>query len=204
MKLHWSPRSPFVRKVMIFAHEAGLADRIDLVRTVVALDRPHRELMRENPLGKIPTLTTGDGKVLFDSIVICEYLDSLHGGPRLFPQEPESRWRALRWHALGNGMLDTLILWRFERMRPEPQRSRELLDAFELKVRAALDALEKEAAALAQAPFGIGHIGVGTALGYIDFRFSDLAWRDGRPRLAEWYAAFAQRPSVQRTLPADE
>lgn len=204
MKLHWSPRSPFVRKVMTFAHEVGLADRLELVRTVVALDRPHRELMRENPLGKIPTLITDDGRVLFDSIVICEYLDSLRGAPRLFPQEPEARWQALRWHALGDGMLDTMILWRFERMRPEPQRSRALLNAFELKVRTALDALEKEAAALAQAPFGMGHIGIGTALGYIDFRFADLAWHDARPRIAEWYATFAQRPSVQRTLPMDE
>ncbi|HET9403501.1 MAG TPA: glutathione S-transferase N-terminal domain-containing protein, partial [Burkholderiales bacterium] len=95
MKLYWSSRSPYVRKVMIFAHETGLADRIEKVRTVVALTQPNRDLMRINPLGKIPTLITDEGAVLFDSTFICEYLDSLHGGTRLFPQAPEQRWQAL-------------------------------------------------------------------------------------------------------------
>ena len=91
MKLYWSPRSPYVRKVMVCAHETGLADRIEPVLAVVAMTRPHLELMRENPLGKIPTLVTDSGRVLFDSAVICEYLDSLHAGARLFPSAPERR-----------------------------------------------------------------------------------------------------------------
>ena len=91
MKLHWSPRSPYVRKVMVFAHEVGLAGRIEIVRTVVAMTQANRDLMRINPLGKIPTLITDDGMVLFDSTVICEYLDSLHGRAKLFPQQPERR-----------------------------------------------------------------------------------------------------------------
>src|SRR5512145_2041382 len=111
MKLHWSPRSPFVRKVMVFAHEVGLAHRIEMVRTHVAMTNPNRDLMKLNPLGKIPTLITDQGKVLFDSTVICEYLHSLHGGQKLFPQVPDQRWQALRWHALGDNMLDTLVLW---------------------------------------------------------------------------------------------
>src|SRR5215467_13809095 len=105
MKLHWSPRSPFVRKVMIVAHELGLADRIDCVRTVVATARPHLPLMEENPLSKIPTLVLDDGTVLYDSRVICEYLDGLHHARRLVPQDFSERRTALRRQALGDGFL---------------------------------------------------------------------------------------------------
>ena len=95
MKLHYSTRSPFVRKVMIFAHEVGLAGRIELIRTPVAMTQANRDLLRINPIGKIPALITDDGMVLYDSTVICEYLDSLHSGPKYFPQAPDERWRAL-------------------------------------------------------------------------------------------------------------
>ena len=203
MKLYWSPRSPYVRKVMVCAHETGLADRIEPVLAVVAMTRPHLELMRENPLGKIPTLVTDSGQVLFDSAVICEYLDSLHHGPRLFPCAPEARWEALRWHALGDGMLDLLILWRNELLRPQSQRSAEILAAFDLKIRTAVSALDHEAAAIAGVPFGIGHVAIGCALGYIDFRFPAMAWRDGHGSLSRWFEAIAQRPSMQSTLPSD-
>ncbi|OGA25090.1 MAG: glutathione S-transferase [Betaproteobacteria bacterium RIFCSPLOWO2_02_FULL_67_26] len=204
MKLHWSPRSPFVRKVMIFAHEVGLAGRIETVRTRAAMTQPNRDLMRINPLGKIPTLVTDQGEVLFDSTVICEYLDSLHGGPRYFPQAPGERWQALRWHALADNMLDNLVLWRNELIRPQPQQSPEILAAFDLKIRAALAMLDTEAAALGTAPIGIGHVGIGCALGYIDFRFPELAWRDGHKRIAAWYETFSQRPSIRNTVPVDE
>jgi glutathione S-transferase len=204
MKLHWSSRSPFVRKVMVFAHEVGLADRIEKVSTQVAMTNPNRELMRVNPLAKIPTLITDQGTVLFDSTVICEYLDSLHGGARLFPQAPDPRWQALRWHALGDNLLDTLVLWRNERIRPQPQQSPETIAGFELKTRTSLDLLEKEAPALAAAPFSIGHVATGVALGYIDFRFPELAWRKGRQRIATWYESFERRPSMQKTVPVDE
>lgn len=203
MKLYRSPRSPYVRKVMVCAHETGLADRIEPVLAVVAMTRPHLELMRENPLGKIPTLVTDSGQVLFDSAVICEYLDSLHSGPRLFPSSPERRWEALRWHALGDGMLDLLILWRNELLRPEPQRSAEVLAAFALKIQASVGSLDREADAIAGTPFGIGHIAIGCALGYIDFRFADTYWRDGRVRISRWFEAFSARPSAQLTLPSD-
>lgn len=204
MRLYWSPRSPYVRKVMIFAHEVGLAGRIETVRTAVAMTQPNRELMRINPLGKIPTLVTDEGAVLFDSALICEYLDSLHGGTRLFPGEPEKRWQALRWHALGNNMLDNLVLWLNERRRPQPQQSPDILSAFDLKIRASLDFLDNEAAELGAASLSIGHICIGDALGYIDFRFPGLDWRNGRGRVAAWHESFAQRPSFRNTMPVDE
>ena len=203
MKLHWSPRSPFVRKVMVFAHEAGLAGRIETVRTLVAMMQANRYLMRVNPIGKIPTLITDYGMVLFDSTVICEYLDSLHGGPKLFPQEPQRRWQALRWHALGDNMLDNLVLSRSETLRPKPQQSTEYLAALELKTRNSLSYLDNEAAALGAAPLGIGHVTVGVVLGYIDFRFPALGWRDGNRKIAAWYETFSQRPSIRNTMPVD-
>jgi glutathione S-transferase len=204
MKLHWSPRSPFVRKVMIFAHEVGLAGRIELVRTVVAMSQANRELLRVNPVGKIPTLVTDEGEALFDSTVICEYLDSLHAGPKYFPQAPGERWRALRWHALGDNMLDNLILWRNEALRPATQQSPEMLAALEAKIRSSLGFLDAEAAALGNAPISIGHVGIGTALGYLDFRFPGLAWRNGHARIAAWFDSFSQRPSIRNTLPVDD
>lgn len=204
MKLHWSPRSPFVRKVMILAHETGLADRIECVRSVVAMPAPNRALMRDNPLSKIPTLVLDDGTVIYDSPVICEYLDGLHGGAGMHPAEPADRLTALRRQALGDGMLETLILWRNELGRPAEKQAEAYLSAFSTKIHSALDALEGEAPALAAAPFGIGHIAVGCALSYLDFRFPQVDWRGGRPRLAAWHAAFNDRPSVRAVPIVDD
>jgi glutathione S-transferase len=203
MKLHWSSRSPFVRKVMVFAHEAGLADRIEFITTRVSMTQPNTELLKVNPLGKIPTLITDEGKVLFDSSVICEYLDGLHKGKKLYPPSGDRRWEALRWHAMGDNMLDTLILWRNETLRPQAQQSPETIVGFLVKTRTSLDALEKEEPELAAAAFGIGHVAIGVALGYIDFRFPDLRWRDGHPKLTAWHEAFEKRPSMQKTVPVD-
>jgi glutathione S-transferase len=197
MKLHWSPRSPYVRKVMVAAHETGVVKRLECVRTVAAMTTPHKELMRDNPLSKIPTLVLDDGLPLYDSVVICEYFDALHDGPKLFPTEPQAHWTALRRHALGNGLLDVLIYWRSERLREQPAQA--YLDAYAVQQRATVDALEKEAAAIAATPFGIGHIAIGCALSYSDFRFPDLDWRRDHPKLTEWHAAFAQRRSAQAT-----
>ena len=203
MRLRWSTRSPFVRKVMVCAHEMGLVDSLELVRTHVVAGKPNLDLMRTNPLGRIPTLETDDGQILYDSALICEYLDSLHKGPRLFPSEPERRWPALRRHALATGMLEVLVPWRSEKQRPEGQRSPEMLAAFELKIRTAVPALERDVEALAATPVDIGHVAVGCALGYIDFRFADFGWRNGHDRLAAWYETFLRRPSMQATLPHD-
>jgi len=203
MKLHWSPRSPYVRKVMIAAHEMGLADRLEIVRTVVGGTRPHLELMRENPLGKIPTLVLDDGAIIYDSPVVCEYLDTLHGGPRLFPDWPD-RLVALRRLALGDGMLDIALAWLSERFRPTEKQSEPHMTLWEGKLRSCVDALEHEADALATDRFSIGHIAIGNALSYLDFRFGELNWRDGHPRLAGWHATFDARPSVQANLPVDD
>lgn len=203
MKLFWSSRSPFVRKVMVFAHEAGLAGQIRTEKTLVSSTAANRELMRVNPLGKIPTLVTDDGKALFDSYVICEYLDSLNAGEKLIPQAPEKRFPALRWHALGDNMLDNLLLWRNELLKPASRQTPDALAAYEAKTRAGLDALEAEAAALGAATVSIGHVAVAVALGYLDFRLPQLGWRNGRPKLAAWHDTFSQRPSFQATLPVD-
>jgi len=204
MRLCWSSRSPFVRKVMVFAHECGLAGRIICEPTLVSMSNPNTALLKINPTGKIPTLLPDDGTPLYDSTVICEYLDSLHGGPRLFPPAGHARWTALRRHALGNNLTDNLVLWRNELLRPQALQSPETLAAFELKVRNALDALEAEAPALAADPVGIGHIAVAVALGYIDFRFASLGWRGGRDRLAVWHDGFARRPSMVLTAHVDQ
>lgn len=203
MKLHWSPRSPYVRKVMACAIELGLVDRIEKIRSVVAMTKPNLEVMRDNPLGRLPTLITDEGMVLFDSAVICEYLDGLSGKPKLFPATGLDRMKALRWHALGDGMLDTGILWRNERDKPKERQTPEWLGNFEMKMRNALDTLEKEAGALEQAGFGIGHVTIACALGYLDFRFPDIRWRESRPAITAWFAKAGERPSIKETVPVD-
>lgn len=204
MKLFWSSRSPFVRKVMVFAHECGLAGRIECERTVVAMTRPNAELLKINPTGKIPTLLLDDGTALYDSTVICEYLDGLHGGAKLFPPAGPARWNALRCHALGSNLLDNLMLWRNEMLRPAAQQSPETLAAFELKVRNAIAALDREAAALTADAVGIGHVAIACALGYADFRFGELGWRSNNGHIARWYDTFALRPSMTATAHVDQ
>jgi glutathione S-transferase len=202
MKLHWSPRSPFVRKVMITAHELGLVDRMTCVRTVVATTRPHAALMEENPLSKIPTLVLDDGTVLYDSRVVCEYLDTLHAGPRLIPTGGKERLVALRRQALGDGFLDFLLLLRNERERAHPSEVH--VATFTTKKQAALRSLDREADEFAASPFTIGHIAVGCALSYLDFRFADEDWRADHPRVARWHRDFSARPSVRATEPVDD
>jgi glutathione S-transferase len=197
MKLHWSPRSPFVRKVMVAAHETGLVDRLTLMRSVVAMTATNKALQADNPLSKLPTLMLDDGTPLYDSVVICEYLDTLHNGPKLFPSDPKAKWTALRRHALGDGLLELLILWRNEREREHPSPTH--LKAFQEKFDASLGALEKDAAGIATTPFGIAHVAIGCALSYIDFRFPDLDWRAGHPQIAAWHKTFSERPSARAT-----
>ena len=204
MKLHWSPRSPFVRKVMIVAHEVGVAGRIQCVRTVAAMMKPQPDLMVDNPLSKLPTLVLDDGTVLFDSPVICEYLDHLHDGPKLFPAPFPERMTALRRQALGDGLLDALLLWRGELSRPAEQRSEPYLKSFSVRNEATLASLERETPALEKSTWSIGHIAIGCAVAYLDFRFADREWRKDFPRLAAWHATFAARASVLATEPVDD
>lgn len=201
MILHWSPLSPFVRKVMYVAHELHLADRIQCIRTKVSSQAPNPDLIADNPLIKIPTLVLAEGGSLFDSVVICEYLDSLGEMSDLYPERGKARWAALRWQALGDGLCDVLIAWRHERDRVREHQLQSLLESLQLKVNATLDQLERETAALTQASFGIGHIAIGCALGYTAVRFADLDWQNSRPALARWQLEFEQRDASRLTRP---
>jgi len=203
MKLYWSKASPYVRKVMVVAHECGLAAGIARDDIMVTMSEANARLLPDNPLSQIPTLVLDDGSTLHDSRVICEYLDSLHAGPRLFPAEGESRWDALKRQALGDGVLDALIVWRQERLKPTDKQTQAWLDTFALKVATALDQLDAGVPRFADRPFDIGHAALGCALGYIDFRFADLNWRATRPALAAWHATFESRPSAKATHPGE-
>jgi glutathione S-transferase len=199
MKLYYSATSPFVRKVLVCAIERGLDSRIEHVATKVVPTEPNRDYGKVNPLIKVPALECDDGKILFDSVVIAEYLDSLPGGARLFP-EGAARWDALRLHALANGILDAAVLTRYETaVRPADLRWPDWVDGQLLKVDQALDSLERNTAELKG--LNIGTIGVGCALGYLDFRYADRRWRDQRPQLARWFEPIAARPSFQKTVP---
>jgi glutathione S-transferase len=201
MKLLYSPTSPYVRKVMILALERGLDRKIEKVPTAANPVQANRDLDKANPLGKVPALMLDNGTVLFDSPVICEYLDSRHKGAKLFPAAGARRFKALRLQALGDGMLDAALLARYETaMRPENLRWPEWVEGQKRKFAQGLDALEKEVADLGGG-LNIGQVAVACALGYLDFRYADMNWRKGRPKLAAWYAKFAQKKSMQATQP---
>ena len=204
MKLRYAPTSPFVRKVMVTATETGLLDRIEKVPSSVAPTKPNDEVAKENPLVKIPALVTDDGLVLYDSPVICEYLDSLHEGAKLFPPAGKARWVALRQQALGDGIMEAAILARYESVRPKEVCWADWIEAQLRKVRGAIASLESESEnGVLRGPLTIGLVTIGCALGYLDFRFADLQWRQMAPGLARWYADFAERPSMRQTAPAE-
>jgi glutathione S-transferase len=200
MKMRYSPNSPYVRKCMVLALETGIAGKIEKLPASTAPTNPNKELAQDNPLAKIPALITDDGQALFDSPVICEYLDSQHGGNRVFPAEGKARWTALRQQALGDGILDAALLGRYEMTRPEEKRWKDWSEGQMFKIRSGLDALEADVAALS-GPLTIGQITVGCALGYLDFRYPNENWRAAHPRLAAWYDAFAKRPAMKETVP---
>lgn len=204
MKLHWSPRSPFVRKVMIVLNETGLRDRVECVRSTVAFAAPPNEVvLADNPLGKIPTLVLDGGIAIFDSTVICEYLDGLHAGRKFFPEDPDQRLKQLRWQALGDGMTDMLLLWRTELTRSSGPDD-VIVAAFERKLRAVMARLEVEAGELMATPLGIGQTAIVCALGQLDFRFIDNRWQQAFPSLAVWHETMLNRPSIQSTIPRDD
>ncbi|HUN44883.1 MAG TPA: glutathione S-transferase family protein, partial [Stellaceae bacterium] len=187
-----------VRKVLAFAQEAGLGERIELVRTDVwALDT---DIHRDNPLGKIPALITGDGTFI-GSLLCCEYLDSLHGGRPLIPTAPSARWPVLQLHALGDGIMEAAVARVVEAVRrPKEFVYQGNLDRQEAKLRHALDAIEGPAAALG-GRVDIATITLACALAYLDFRLPQIDWRRGRPMATRWHADFAARPSMMATEP---
>jgi glutathione S-transferase len=200
VKLLWSSRSPFVRKVVVVAHELGIADRIALERVNVTSKETNAEVMRFNPLNKIPTLVLDDGTVMIDSPVIAEYLDETYGSGELFPRDAARRWPVRRLQVLGDGIMNFNISRLGEKGRGE-QASDGFMSAFLAKTSATLDLLERETDSLA--PLTIGSIAVAVALAHLDFRFADDAWRDRRPKLAAWHARFDERPSMRATRPED-
>jgi len=193
MRLLWSSRSPFARKVMVAVHELGLADQITPERVVVSATTAEATVMAANPLGQIPTLILEDGTTLFDSAVIIEVLNDRHGGALLPPQGPERR-AALCTQALADGLMALNVLRLGERARG-PLESPQHQAAFVTKTNATLDALEH----LAPIPWTIGGIATACVLSHLDFRFPADAWRTGRPALAAWHADMARRPSMQAT-----
>ena len=199
MKLYYSAASPYVRKVMVTAIETGLRDRIETIPTDAAdLSGP---LHGENPLGKVPTLVLEDGRQIFDSPVICEYLDSLHDHARIFPASGEPRLAALILQALGDGMMDAALAIVMEGRRPEAFRYGAWIDRQRHKIAQGLDRLENEADSLAEGGLTIGQIAVACFLGHAEYRNVITDWRGAHPKVSAWYDGFCQRPSMQETAP---
>lgn len=195
MKLQYSPNSPYVRKVVMLAHELGLNDRIERQALTLSPYEPNPVVTALNPLGKIPVLLTDDGESLFDSIVICEYLAAQASDQQWFPAAGPKRWAALRTNAVADGMLEAAQLMRFESIRPEGVRYDKWIEAQSGKLTRAFAFLEQNL----PASDDIGAIAVASAIGWLDFRFPILQWRDTAPRLAAWLAGFEQRESVHTT-----
>ncbi|MFG1345921.1 glutathione S-transferase N-terminal domain-containing protein [Xanthobacter autotrophicus DSM 431] len=197
MQLRLSPTSPFARKVRVAAALLGQTLELEPADTL----NPGDTLRSQNPLGKVPTLVTADGEVLFDSSVILAYLDHLAGGHRIVPAEPKARFAALRKEALADGMMDAGILVLYEaRFRPQEKHEPKWLEHQSQKMARALAAFEAEAAPFA-APATVGDIALGCALGWFDFRFGG-AWRADHPRLVAWYEGFVQAcPGFEASKP---
>lgn len=196
MQLSFSPTSPFVRKVLVVAHECGLSDQVTPI--LVNFRDERSGYISINPLGKVPALTLDDGIVLVDSPVICEYLDSLHPREKLFPPVGLARWRALQLQAIADGISDAGVLRFMEQQRAEDKRSGQF-DKFQTRKQArSLDWLEAHADWLV-GPVTIGQVAVGCMLRWLDFRYTPLDWRASHPSLARWYVDFALRPAMVAT-----
>lgn len=201
MQLRFSPTSPYARKVRVFLIETGLDKSVTMVPT-----NPwsaETDLGRDNPLGRVPVLIDDEGHRIFDSPVICEYLDGMHGGARLFPAEGKARLMALMRQALGDGILDAAIAHRIEiGMRPEAARWQWWIDRQKVAVARGLAQAESEAAALTDFAT-VGDIAIACALGYLDFRFAADDWRTRHPHLARWFERQQKRPSMVATAPRE-
>ena len=196
MNLFYSPTSPFARKVRVLAEELGLSDRIALNPLNPWIDEGLRAV---NPLSKVPTLTTDEGEALYDSRVICEYLDALAGG-RLIPQAGSARWAAKRMEVLADGVCDAAVARMLESRRPEGEQHADMIDRWSQAIVAALDVAETCAPGPGET-FNLGPIALACTLGYIDFRAPWQNWREGRPRLTAWVETVSGRPSMVQTAP---
>ena len=196
MKLAYSPNSPYVRKCVVLAIQRGI-DKQMALWTVGTTDPA---LLKINPLSKVPTLVLDDGTALYDSPVICEYLDSVGDGPKMFPPVGPARWKALRQEALGDGILDATQPRRREIALPQDEGRQTYIASQQAKVKAALAVLEAEADSLGMLT-NIGEITIACALGYMDFRYANEPWRPGHPKLEAWYAKVSAMPAMARTVP---
>ena len=191
MKLAYSPASPYVRKVMACAIKRGIDKKIE--RMKISTTDP--ELLKYNALSKVPTLITDDGAYLFDSPVICEYLDSIGMAPKLFPAPGPARWKAL-----ADGILDATQPRRRELTLPQDEGRKSYIALQQGKVARAVVEFEKQASSLGNLDT-IGEITIGCALGYLDFRYANEPWRPGHPKLEAWYAKVSKLPPLAETVP---
>ncbi|SMX38894.1 glutathione S-transferase [Maliponia aquimaris] len=200
MQLFYSPASPFVRKVMVFLHETGqLADVALRPVTTTALNSD-AGLMAANPLAKLPTLLRADGPAMYDSRVICRFLDD-RAKAGLYPAAPRL-WETLTLEATGDAIMESALGIVYERrLRPEELHFQPLLDAYWAKVDRAIEVLNTRWMSHLHGPLDAGQIAVACALGYVDFRLPEKDWRAGRDALAGWYASFAARPAMAETAP---
>lgn len=200
MRLFHSPTSPYVRKCMVLLHETDMLDQVDLIAaTGTPVDTGSMPLA-QNPLGKIPALERDDGPALYDSRVICQYLD--HLSERAFYPSAPRLWDTMTVEATGDGITDAAILMVYEvRVRPEDKRYDPWVEGQWSKIDRALDALESRWISHLSGDLDMGQISVACALGYLDFRHAARDWRQGRDNLAAWFDAFAIRPSMMATQP---
>lgn len=201
MKLSYSPSSPFARKVRIAAIELGLIDRIEFISAKVVPGEANDAYMKEiNPLKKLPALILDDGSVIVDSYVIAEYLDDLAGG-KLIPASGAARWRVKSDHSLLQGMLDSMLLCRYEKMvRPQPLQWQAWSDDHWNRAWQGMARFDQQKDVLSR-PLDIVQIGLVCVLGYADFRFADCGWRNAYPNLAAFNERMMQRPSVAVSVP---
>lgn len=199
MKLYYSPLSPFARKVTILAGELGIGEQITLIRGAGNLMVHDAEFRQLNPSGQIPTLVTTKGDALFDSPVICEYLDAHAGGDLI--GTGAARWRNLRDQAFGDGMCDAALQLRYDiGLRPADRQWDDWQSAWRSKIHDSLAWIEARPGHFDDR-HDIGPISVFCALAFIDNRIPELAWRDAYPGVAAWFDAYALRPAVAATNP---
>lgn len=197
LPLYSQSHSPYARKVVVFAHEAGLAGRLAVLHHETSPTNRNDAVFAVNPLGKVPVLITPEAGAIFDSLVICDYLDGLHAGPRLIPTDGPARWDALRLHAIAQGLCDAGIALRWEtERRPAHLRHPPLAEGQAAKLAESYDVIERQNGL--DGPIHLGHIALATALAWLEFRALP-DFRAGRPKLALWYEAFSARPSMKAT-----
>lgn len=199
MKIYGDFLSPFVRMTFVTAHEIGLGDKVRHEKEMVSPTKANPKLTALSPIGKVPVLETDHGHAIYDSRVIIEYLCHVAGNGTLIPDDGVKRFRVLTLLALAQGLGDAAVAYRYETAaRPKDLQWAEWSARQMARMTAAVDELEaKWQPCLAEV--NAGSIAAAVVLSYIDFRLPDVAWRDGRPKLAAFHQAFAARDSMRKT-----